>query len=250
MPKFVNIVYILCFLCAACASEENNSVDEILGESLFVEKESEWASTLTAMPDDGCVPLRVRLSASLPKMLDDLNPEHIAEARKFGVKPPGNLRELWDNTSIGLVKISSCREYYVAPLTHSYPYLVSDAANLLREIGCRFADSLAAHGGGAYRPKVTSVYRTPGTVQKLRRVNVNASNNSAHAYATTFDISYSKFVCDDSTATRRTQEDLKNLLGRIVADLRDEGRCLVKYERKQACFHITAKEVKEDVENL
>ena len=83
--------------------------------------------------------------------------------------------------------------------------------------------------------------RTPHTVGKLRRVNRNASANSAHSYATTFDIGYSKFACDDSTATRRTFEDLKNLLATIVRDLRNEGRCYVKHERRQACFHITVR---------
>ena len=114
------------------------------------------------------------------------------------------------------------------------------AADLLRDICRRFADSLAARGGGAYRPKVTSVLRTPMTVGRLRRVNGNATTESAHQYGTTFDISYSKFVCDDTTATLRTFEDLKNLLAEIIFDLRKQGRCLVKHERRQACFHITA----------
>ena len=82
--------------------------------------------------------------------------------------------------------------------------------------------------------------RTPATVGKLRRVNRNATENSAHQYATTFDISYSKFICDNAAAPHRTFEDLKNLLAEIVADMRAEGRCLVKHERHQACFHITA----------
>ncbi len=37
-------------------------------------------------------------------------------------------------------------------------------------------------------------------------------------------LSYSKeFICDDAASTRRTFEDLKNLLAEIVADLRSEG---------------------------
>jgi hypothetical protein len=30
------------------------------------------------------------------------------------------------------------------------------------------------------------------------------------------------------------------LLGEVLRDLRNQGRCLVKYEYKTACFHITA----------
>ncbi len=76
-------------------------------------------------------------------------------------------------------------------------------------------------------------------MRRLRRVNRNASSESAHSYGTTFDLSYSKFICDDTTATKRTFEDLKNLLGEIVAGLRAQGRCVVKHERRQGCFHIT-----------
>lgn len=138
------------------------------------------------------------------------------------------------------MEVRSDRYIYVDSLTHSFPFLVPHAASLLDEIGKRFADSLAARGGGTYRPKVTSMLRTPVTVGRLRRVNRNATVESAHQYATTFDISYSKFICDNPADTRRTFEDLKNLLAEIIFDLRSEGRCLVKHERKQACFHITA----------
>lgn len=177
---------------------------------------------------------------SIGRMFRDSNHVHLAAAESIGIRPVSDLRSVWREGE-GIVRIGSCREYYLAELTHSYPYLVPEAADLLREIGARFADSLAARGGGAYRPKVTSVLRTPHTVGKLRRVNRNATENSAHQYGTTFDISYSKFVCDDSTQTHRTFEDLKNLLAVIVRDLRDEGRCYVKHERRQACFHITAR---------
>jgi hypothetical protein len=139
------------------------------------------------------------------------------------------------------VAVRSCKDFYVDRLSHSYPYLTRSGAILLHEIGRRFNDSLAARGGGAYRIKVTSLLRTGHTVGRLRRVNRNATATSAHQYGATFDISYSKFICDDSTATRRSFEDLKNLLAEIVDGLRDEGRCFVKHERRQACFHITAR---------
>ena len=82
--------------------------------------------------------------------------------------------------------------------------------------------------------------RTPRLVKRLRRRNRNAVDTSAHLYGTTFDISYAKFICD-STRVPRTQEDMKNLLGEVVYAMREQGRCYVKYERKQGCFHITCK---------
>ena len=126
-------------------------------------------------------------------------------------------------------------------LSHSYPFLKPHAADLLGEICRRFQDSLRARGGGAYRPKVTSLLRTPLSVGKLRRVNRNATGESAHQYATTFDISYSKFICDNAGDTHRTFEDLKNLLAEILYDLRAQGRCYVKFEYRQSCFHITTR---------
>lgn len=204
---------------------------------------SRWDHPVQDMPDSGCVKMRIRsIGGSLGKVFNDSVSRHLAAAERLGITPVGDdTRSLWEN-SRGLVKVASCREYYLAPLTHSYPYLVPEAAELLREIGARFADSLQARGGGAYRPKVTSVLRTPHTVGRLRRVNVNASRQtSAHQYATTFDISHSKFVCDDTTGVRRSAEDLKNLMAEVLKALRDEGRCYVKNERKQACFHITVR---------
>ena len=86
---------------------------------------------------------------------------------------------------------------------------------------------------------VTSLLRTPHTVKRLRRVNRNAVDSSTHQFGTTFDISFTRFHnLDRSKVT--ADEDLKNLLGEVLLDMRDNKRCLVKYERKGGCFHITA----------
>ena len=90
--------------------------------------------------------------------------------------------------------------------------------------------------------KVTSLLRTPATVSRLRRVNRNATAESTHTFGTTFDISYSRFICDSDTLGR-TFEDLKNLLGEVLLDFKNQGRCYVKMERRQACFHITARPI-------
>jgi hypothetical protein len=191
-------------------------------------------------PDSGCIPLQSRFKASLGRTFNDSNHVHLSAAVLSGILPISDTRTAWQHGR-GLVAVRSCKDFYVDRLSHSYPYLTRSGAILLHEIGRRFNDSLAARGGGAYRIKVTSLLRTGHTVGRLRRVNRNATATSAHQYGATFDISYSKFICDDSTATRRSFEDLKNLLAEIVDGLRDEGRCFVKHERRQACFHITAR---------
>ena len=190
-------------------------------------------------PDGGCIRLRSNIHVPLARLFNDSNHVHLAQARAGGIRPVEGAAMAWEEGR-GLVEIKSNPYFYVDELRHSYPYLKPHAADLLMEIGRRFSDTLAARGGGAYRMKVTSLLRTPLSVGKLRRVNRNATGESAHQYATTFDISYSKFICDDPSQTHRTFEDLKNLLAEIVDGLRSEGRCLVKHERHQACFHITA----------
>ncbi|MDE7376009.1 MAG: hypothetical protein K2N16_04085 [Muribaculaceae bacterium] len=210
-------------------------------EAVLAEEANPWESHLEAMPDDGCVKLKINpIGGSLAKVFDDLNPLHLEAARALGVDAINSDGDAW-RLRRPIVEIKSCREYFVDDLRHSYPFLVPEAAQLLADIGSAFNAELAARGGGAYRIKVTSVMRTPRTVGQLRKVNRNATSESAHQYATTFDISYGKFICDDDTQPRRTQEDLKNLLAEVLHRLRAQGRCYVKYEYKQACFHITAR---------
>ena len=72
-------------------------------------------------------------------------------------------------------------------------------------------------------------------------MNKNATEESTHSFGTTFDISYGKFVIDSLAEPYRTFEDLKNLLGEILYDMRAQGRCYVKFEYRQSCFHITAR---------
>lgn len=212
------------------------SLDELLVDTANV-----YEAHLDSAPEYGCVRMRSRRVGSLRKAFNDSNYIHVGEARRLGIDPITDLQSAWE-AKRPLVEIVSCREYYVDELTHSYPFLVPEAAGLLSEIGSRFNDSLAARGGGDYRIKVTSVLRTPATVKRLRRINGNATEESAHQFGTTFDISFSKFICD-RPGVNRTFEDLKNLLAEVLDDLRLEGRCYVKYEVKQACFHITAKQM-------
>ncbi|MDE5595846.1 MAG: hypothetical protein K2I89_09790 [Muribaculaceae bacterium] len=211
------------------------TLDEILADNDF----NAYDQHLDSAPDEGCVKLKLRHIGPLRKVFKDSNYLHLQAGETIGIGAIGNIDDAW-YLPHPLVEVKSCEEYYVDNLTHSYPYLVPQAAELLKEIGHRFNDSLEARGGGDYRIKVTSVLRTPMTVKRLRRVNRNATNTSAHQYGTTFDISYSRFICDSITVNR-SFEDLKNLLGEILYDLREEGHCYVVFERKQSCFHVTAR---------
>ena len=137
-------------------------------------------------------------------------------------------------------RIYSCDEFVVDSLWMSMPYLVPRAAQLLKDIGRTFQDTVRNRGGGDYRIKVTSLLRTEYSVSKLRRRNRNASDSSCHRFATTFDISWTKFDCLDTTQLV-SLEDLKNILAEIIQQKREQGRCYAIYERRQGCFHVTVR---------
>lgn len=199
---------------------------------------TQW-DTAGTMPDDECIKLRLDYpGGTLRQLFNDSNSMHISAAQKIGISPI-ETDSAARHINRPLVRISSDRYIFVDSLTHSYPYLIPQAAELLEDIGRAFADTLAARGGGNYRLKVTSVLRTAGTVSRLRRVNRASVEQSAHLYGTTFDISYKNFPYHGGSP-HRTQEDLKNLLAEILYKLRQDGRCYIKYEHKSGCFHITA----------
>lgn len=219
--------------------QETDGVLAMLSPADTLRARNRYEAHFDSMPPGG-VKMRINyLGGTLGRVFNDSNYLHIRTAEAIGIRPVTSPADAW-RAGASVERLASCREYYLDNLTHSLPYLVPKAHRLLTDIGAAFRDSLQARGGGDYRIKVTSVLRTPALVRKLRRRNRNAVDTSAHLFGTTFDISYAKFICDSVTVPR-TQEDLKNLLGEVVNDMRSSGRCYVKYEHKQACFHITAR---------
>ncbi len=168
----------------------------------------------------------------------DVNKTHLQAAQKNGIKPVANRKQL--NTK-SLIKIESCDTYMVESLTHSVAYLTPASANLLEEIGNRFQKELKEQGLEKHRIIVTSVLRTGEDVKRLQKTNSNATTNSAHQYATTFDITYIRFDRQSIFGNSPETDLLANALGKVLKQLRDEGRCYIKYEQNQHCFHITSK---------
>lgn len=194
--------------------------------------------TIVTQEFRGVHSIRVRNIGYLAKIFNDLNDVHLSVATKSGVSPIVDLKTAY-NIHVPIVKVQSCDEFYIDSLSHSMPYLRPKALALLTTIGRNFSDSVLVRSGHKYTVKVTSILRTMESVAALRRHNRNASENSAHQYGLTFDVSYSKFISDDPNFII-SLEDLKNTLGEILFDLREQGKCYVKYERHQGCFHITA----------
>ncbi|MBQ5647889.1 MAG: hypothetical protein IIV16_02055 [Alistipes sp.] len=128
-----------------------------------------------------------------------------------------------------LVKISSNSKYIVRELTHSVPYVVPKVARLLDDIATAFQRG----ANSDVRFSVTSVLRTVEDVANLQTGNANASSNSCHCNATTIDISYADMGQSGS--------DRRMALAKAISELRKEGRCYVKFERNQLCYHITVR---------
>lgn len=169
------------------------------------------------------------------------NATHLAAATTKGIKPCATVKDV-DRQKARLRKIRTNHNFVVDDLEHSVPYLTIAAANELDQIGKAFADILDRNDCPHYRFIVTSVLRTDESVRKLRRSgNVNASQNSAHCYATTFDISYRRFDKNDRSSDYMTEENLKLALAQVLLNEQRAGHIYVKYEHRQACFHITSR---------
>ena len=178
------------------------------------------------------------------KEFNDMNDVQLLAAQAIGVPPVKN-REAAEHNRKKLVKLENTDSYVIDSLTHSIPYLVPSAKALLDRIGQNFLDSLASKGLNPNKFVVSSVLRTEEDIERLRKKNGNASENSTHLYGTTFDISYWRYVKVPDLRGRPYEdvrpEYLRAVLSQVLKDLHDQKACYVKYERKQNCFHITVR---------
>lgn len=173
------------------------------------------------------------------KLFADLNEKHLEVARELGLSSVPRTRE--DFSSRGLVKIEDNEYYIVDDLSYSIPYLTKGAAEELERIARAFSDSLKSKNLLPYKLIVSSLLRTEEDVQRLKRSgNPNASDNSAHCYGTTFDITYTRYFIEDESEVFMQPFELTKVLGEVLLDEKNASRCLVKYERKEHCFHITS----------
>lgn len=188
---------------------------------------------------------RIYSVAGFRKTFPDLQDVQIVSAQKWGVSPVEDRTEA-ERRKDELVFVGS-NPYYTMDehMTHSIPYLVPRASDLLQKIGRNFLDSLAIKGIPLHTLIVTSVLRTEDDVRRLRRFNSNASEASCHRFGTTFDICYNRYNTvshPDGPERRPVRNDsLKWVLSEVLRDLREQELCYVKYEVKQGCFHITVR---------
>ena len=219
--KLVLLLAGLIFVGVSCTPKANNVSVEIVEDTLVA-----YPGRTFSYKDKFC----------------DLQSKQERAARAIGLKtPPRNRQEATQMRS--QLELIQTNDYYIVDsLTHSIPYLVPVAAAELDRIGREFADILQRNGLPHYRFYVTSVLRTKEDIKRLQRSgNMNATTNSCHNYGTTFDLAYYRFNKVTCTREYMHQDNLKLVLGQVLLNEQRAGRIYVKYEHKQACFHITVR---------
>lgn len=237
MRKFLLLpIAMLCVLAIGCGAPDESENGPVRVYNLSKKQETPKNTSELGVVH------RVRtrgVGGYLARVFNDKNDLQLTAAQAVGIAPVHSLKDAY-NLTRPLKKIATCEDFFLDSLTHSMPYLVPEASDLLHDIGKAFTDTILARGGRKCQVIVTSVLRTDNTISRLRRRNVNATSTSCHMYGTTFDISWIRFNHCEPDYIMYT-EDLKNILAEVLFELREQGRCYVKYERKQSCFHITAR---------
>jgi hypothetical protein len=191
---------------------------------------------------------------------------HVARAREVGVRVA--TREHLDSllTAGRLVQLEDSTRHWIVRDRASPAYVLPAMPALLRTIGARFQERLAAMGLPPYRMEVTSALRTSERQERLRRSNANAAaGESSHEFGATVDLSYAAFappseardaipgaappqfrphlerIVDlalESVSARKSRE-LGKIFSAVLREAQDEGLALVIYERQQTIYHLT-----------
>jgi hypothetical protein len=179
---------------------------------------------------------------SYSKKLTDKIPDYIGKSSQSGIVKCKNEKEIIERADQGkLFEVKNGSGFIIGELSHSYPYLTKDGKELLTEIGRRFKEKISGTRLKGSRFKITSVTRTTENIQRLRKINSNASASSPHLYGNTFDISYIRFTSRKWFLTNCDKKFLKEALAEVIWKLREEKKCWATYEVRQSCFHVVSR---------
>lgn len=227
----------------AVDSLKNDSAALLTEDDAALEAEASRSNSIFFDNDGKEVKHRIFSVPHFGNTFPDQQDVQILAANHYGVKPVQN-RDEAEHSKGALVYVGSNPFFYVDKLNNSIPYLVPRASVLLQDIGRAYFDSLQIKGIPLHKIIVTSILRTKDDVAKLRTRNGNATENSCHLYGTTFDVCYNRYKTVQTAKNPRREvrnDSLKWVLSEVLRDFRECGRCLVKYEVNQGCFHITVK---------
>ena len=162
---------------------------------------------------------RIWYNGSYNRDFQDLNDLHLAEAQRIGIQP-ASTREEAEALKKKMTEIKTDEYIDLKDLKHSFPYLIPPAAKLLEDIGHAFQDTLTNLNASLYKIQVTSVTRTIDDVMDLKKKNGNSSDNSAHSYGTTFDVSWAHYTKINEKDTLNIDNDhLKMVLAMVLRDM-------------------------------
>jgi hypothetical protein len=178
----------------------------------------------------------------LSRKLNDRIVDYSAQASAGGIRECKNEVEISRRVREGdLIKVKNSRLYLVDGMSYSYPYLTRESKILLDEIGRRFREKISHVGLKGSKFIVTSMTRTTEKMKGLRKYNGNLSDNSPHLNGNSFDISYARFSFRKLFVTECDKWFLKEALGEVIWQLREEKKCWATYERVQGCFHVVSR---------
>jgi len=199
----------------------------------------------TKIDSRDCSPVRLANATISPSSkLSDKNDVHVYYAMKNGLKQPFSTDQEFEDAKVEmqrnslLVEVVPNRYYQLKSLTHSQPYLIPEAVDMLNEIGYRFQERLKEKKYKNFRFRITSLLRTEEGQNKLSHRNSNATGHSSHLYGTTVDISYKNFYNTQTDSIESSFEAVQALTS-VLLQMREECKFLAVRERKQSCFHIT-----------
>ena len=125
------------------------------------------------------------------------------------------------------------RGYHLYGLSHSEPFLLPTAREVLEDMANRFADAMEGTADEGASIRITSLTRTQSQQDRLRRRNANAfKGKSSHSYGASFDVAFidrpnESVTCPGPTWAMQT----------ILKDMQNEGKILIIPEGN--CMHIT-----------
>ena len=181
----------------------------------------------------------LEISGTYSSKLNDKMSRYIGYVQKNGVPPCRSEKEIEKNPRLKPIKAG--KNYSIDHLTHSHAYLSSKGKSLLDKIDADFGAKIKGTDLQGSRFIVTSLTRTKKNVRELKKVNVNASDRSAHMYGGCFDITYSRFKNKRKKLDANDIYRLKETIAEIIYQLRQEKKCWATKEKREPCFHVVSR---------
>jgi len=168
---------------------------------------------------------------------NERNSIHILASKKSSLHSPIKkeigIKKYLKNKS--LIPLKDGEGYIIDKMPYSYPFLTAKTISFIEALGMEFKTACELSHLPCRPFIITSALRTKETVNKLQSINPNAIKGSTHLYGCTFDIAWSRFGYGNDP-----DQEMLDLLIPCLKNMQNKGKCRIKFERNQACFHITA----------